>query len=189
MKYFVFDVESAGLSGEGFAVGYVVVDDEDFLEHASDWRTAGVDSVECSESDGDWLRHNLPSEVLFPDANKPRLSLNQLRAWFETELEKYPGCMLVSDCAFPVETNWLLACKIQPYPLIDVSTALLMAGLDPVGTYDRKPGEIPAHHPLYDARQSARMLLKCFDLTGFRKTPVLGYRPDPDAQRQKVEQP
>lgn len=166
MKYFVFDVESAGLFGEGFAVGYAVVDDGDFFVHASDWRTAGIGAVECSESDGDWLRHNLPADVLFPE--KP-LSLNQLRAWFETELEKFPGCMLASDCAFPVETNWLLACKIQPYPLIDVSTALLVAGKDPVGTYERKPLELPAHHPMHDARQSARVLLECFDITGFKK--------------------
>lgn len=184
MRYFVFDVESAGLYGEGFAVGYVVIDDEDFLEHAADWRTAGVGAVACSESDVDWLRHNLPAEVIFPGA---ALSMNQLRAWFETELQKFPGCMLVSDCAFPVETNWLMSCKIQPYPLIDVSTALLMAGLDPVGTYDRKPGELPAHHPLRDARQSARMLLKCFDLTGFRKTPVLAFRPESSVDNEPIK--
>lgn len=175
MKYFVFDVESAGLYGEGFAVGYAVVDDTDFLMHASDWRTAGIGAVECAESQCDWLRAHLPAEVLFPDQCEgiPKLSLNQLRAWFESELEKFPGCMLVSDCAFPVETNWLLACKIAPYTLIDVSTALLLSGRDPVGTFDRKPNELPAHHPMADALQSARMLLECFAATGFKEVPVL----------------
>lgn len=176
MKYFVFDVQSAGLYGNGFAVGYVVVDDADFLEHARDWRTAGVGAVECTDSDGEWLRHNLPADVLFPEKDH-RMSLNQLRAWFETEVEKYPDVMLVSDCAFPVETNFLLACNIQPYPLIDVSTALLMAGRDPVGTYDRKPEELPKHHPLADARQSGRMLLECMVSTGFKEVPILGFTP------------
>lgn len=179
MKYFVFDVESAGLYGDGFAVGYAVVDDEDFCTHASDWRTAGIGAVECDESLGDWLRGHIPAEVLFPEQfdDVPKLSIIGLRAWFESELEKFPGCILVSDCAFPVEANWLLACKIAAYPLIDVSTALLCSGKDPTGTFERLPYELPAHHPLHDARQSARILLECFESTGFKKCQPLTMTP------------
>lgn len=166
MKYFVFDVESAGLNGDGFAVGYAVVDDETCSTIASDWRSAGIASVPCGSSDLMWLGENLPQEVLRPESP---LSLVALMDWFEQELAKFPGTMLVSDCAIPVESNWLRACGINPYPLIDVSTALLMAGRDPVGTYERLPYELPAHHPMHDARQSARILLECLQSVGLIK--------------------
>jgi hypothetical protein len=47
-----------------------------------------------------------------------------------------------------------------PYPLVDVASVRLAAGLDPLGAYDRTAGELPVHNPLADARQSARLLLE-----------------------------
>lgn len=172
MKYFVFDVESAGLYGEGFAVGYVVFDDYSFLEVASGWKSSGLYSVGCKAEDSKWLHENLPYEVLNPDY---KMSVKELHEWFEFELKKFPDACLVSDCAFPVEMNFLKACKIQPYPLHEVATALLMAGRDPVGTYGRKPTELPKHHPLCDARQSGRVFMECIAYVGLKEVPVLGF--------------
>lgn len=166
MKYFVFDVESAGLNGDGFAVGYAVVDGDTCSTIASDWRSSGIESVACGSSDMIWLGDNLPREVMYPEN---RMSHEGLKDWFEGELGKFPDALLVSDCAIPVESNWLRACGINPYPLIDVSTALLMAGRDPVGTYERLPYELPKHHPMHDARQSARVLLECLSAVGITK--------------------
>jgi len=48
-----------------------------------------------------------------------------------------------------------------PYPLIDVASLRMAAGLDPLGTEERIEllGELPEHDPLADARQSARLLV------------------------------
>jgi hypothetical protein len=54
----------------------------------------------------------------------------------------------------------------SPYPVLDVATALAVRGLNPLGTYVRLEAEKPAHNPLCDARQSARIytgLLADFD--------------------------
>lgn len=78
---------------------------------------------------------------------------------------------MVTDCPYPVESHFLrnaiLASdvnpsdliKCSPYPVIDVASVLLARGWDPMGAYDRRPNEEPAHNPLSDARQSVRLML------------------------------
>jgi hypothetical protein len=81
---------------------------------------------------------------------------------------KRSGALLVTDCGWPVETNFLNQCINDdnerawdgPYPLIDLSSILLAAGQDPIGEFPRYATEIPAHNPLSDARQSARVLIE-----------------------------
>lgn len=160
MKYLVFDVESAGLLGTGFAVGYAIVDDESGMTLASDWRSSGLDSVQCSNANREWLMENLAPEVLFPDAEH-LLSLGELRKWFIALVEEHRDCAPTSDCGVPVESNFLRDCGLNPYPLHEIATALLLAGRDPVGTFDRLPFELPKHHPMMDSRQSGRILLEC----------------------------
>jgi hypothetical protein len=158
MKFLVFDVESAGLCGQGFAVGYCIVDDESGMTMESDWRSAGINSVPCASEDLMWLMENLPRGVTHPESP---LSLEGLREWFVGVVETHKDCCPTSDCGVPVESNFLSECGLNPYPLHEVATALLLAGRDPVGTYERLPYELPKHHPLYDARQSGRILLEC----------------------------
>jgi hypothetical protein len=38
---------------------------------------------------------------------------------------------------------------------------MLLSGRDPLATYERLPNELPAHDPMADARQSARLWLEC----------------------------
>lgn len=71
------------------------------------------------------------------------------------------------ECGWPVEARFLNACIDDdrgarnwsgPYPMHEIASIMLSAGMDPMTTYDRLPCELPAHEPLADARLSARLL-------------------------------
>lgn len=161
----VFDVESVGLHGEGYAVGYVVVDPQG-VEVDN-----GAASCPSCEADGalddrEWVEANVDPHLGEPTHSGPQA----VRSWFWSKYQDWKtkvGLELWTDCGWPVEANFLSACVADkaedrkwagPYPLLDVAVALKSVGVDPLGTYSRLPSELPAHNPLADARQSARLL-------------------------------
>ena len=161
--FMVFDVESVGLHGEGFAVAWVVVDrsgrrlDEGYAACSPDL-CAGTDESRL------WVAENVPPlDVTSPTSQHLRNTFwRQWRRWADQ------GAQLVADCAWPVEANFLSACvrlnHIErewqgPYPLHDLASVLLATGADVLAVTDRQPDELPMHHPLMDARQSARQLV------------------------------
>jgi hypothetical protein len=88
--------------------------------------------------------------------------------WHEWRHWADQGAVLVADCAWPVEARFLSDCvKLNhgerewegPYPLHDLASVFLALGIDPLRLTERQPDELPAHHPLMDARQSARQLV------------------------------
>jgi hypothetical protein len=149
--WFVFDVESDGLHGEAFAYGFVVVDD------------TGAD-VEITDA---WVReHVVPANPRATCGTRREVRLKFWDAWVRW---KERGAVMVADCAWPVEARFLAACvddyplgrpRDGPYPLHDVATMRLAAGLDPLATEGRLLNEMPIHNPLADARQSARLWLE-----------------------------
>ena len=160
----VIDVESIGLHGEGFAVGYVIQDGGKTVADNS----AACPATQARGTDADraWVAANvtLPSDVL--TFATPR----ELRDWFwgVWVAFKSTGGELWADCCWPVEANFLAACIADdpesrnwegPYPFFDVATMFRAVGWNPLGTYPREDDELPAHNPLNDARQSARLLL------------------------------
>jgi hypothetical protein len=165
--YMVFDVESAGLHGEGFAFGYVVVD-ETGTELESGFEGCDLTHVRL-DGDMKWVYENVMPALPWqePILNNPRQLRDRFwKVWLRW---KEQGAVLVTDCGWPVEANFLSACIADapderrwngPYPLFDVSSVLLAFGCDPVGTFERKENELPAHNPLCDARQSARVLIE-----------------------------
>ncbi len=164
--YMVFDVESIGLHGEGFAVGHVVV-------RANGERLDGGKYV-CRQIDakGDdegrqWVRENVPAAYV--NCNDPQ----EVRHLFWRDWLKWRerGAVLVADCAWPVEARFLAACvdddpenrKWQgPYPLHELASFMVAAGMDSMATYERLPDE-PQHDPLGDAKQSARLLVRALN--------------------------
>lgn len=162
--YMVFDVESIGLHGEGFAVGYVVVNSNGVLQEQQ--RFVCPQSVASgSDEDRQWVRENTPTMLCnhYTTAEVRQAFWRDWRRWAAE------GAVLVADCAWPVEARFLAACIDMdpegrrwqgPYPLHDVATARLAAGFDPLATVDRLPSEEPKHDPLADARQSARLWLE-----------------------------
>lgn len=162
----VFDVESVGLHGEGFAVGWVVVNGYgNQIQHGL---VACNPTLAVGNRDGRiWISQNLPRiESLIP-CEWPR----DVRSAFWKEWQRWraDGVILVADCAWPVEARFLAACVDDspvdrewqgPYPLHDLGSILLAAGKDPLQKFPRKENEIPEHNPLADARQSARILIE-----------------------------
>lgn len=173
--YMVFDVESVGLHGEGFSVGYVVIDRGEEVE--SGYFKTRPDNAKGTNFDYEWIKENVLPVM---DTNSLTSTYsNGLGAtdtktmrnsfWHRWMSWKSQGAVLVADCLWPVEARFLIDCVNDdpinrnwdgPYPFIDVSSVRLAKGFDPLGTEERKENEKPAHHPLADARQSARLLLE-----------------------------
>jgi hypothetical protein len=162
--YMVFDVESVGLHGEGYAVGYVVVD-TDGNELDSRMFSCHPNAA-ASDFDGrKWVETNAP--ILRESHASPWQVRNAFwRTWLEWRAKQ---AVLVADCTWPVEARFLLACIGDdpvgrewqgPYPFHDVATMRLAKGLDPLAKEERlHDNELPVHDPLADARQSARLWL------------------------------
>lgn len=161
--FMVFDVESIGLHGEGFAVAWVVVNREG-ARLAEACLSCDPSLCRGTEESRKWVAENVPPlQITSPTPQHLRNTF-----WHEWRQWAGPGVVLVADCAWPVEANFLSACIRQnhaerewqgPYPLHDLASVLLALGRDPMATNERMPDELPAHHPLMDARQSARLLV------------------------------
>lgn len=163
-KYFVFDVESVGLHGEGFAVGWVIVDEEG-KEHRNGLIHCPSYNAHGSTDDHTWVMKNVP-DLGYTDLEYP-FQVRQAfwKAWVMARYDYGNFLTMVADCPWPVEARFLNQCVDDvpgrewkgPYPLLDVGTALKMVGRDPLGTSERLESELPQHNPLADARQSARL--------------------------------
>lgn len=159
--FFIFDVESVGLHGEAFAVAGGVYRNGETLSEF--FFACSPEDALGEESDRAWVRENIPP--LFQNRSCPASVRDSF--WREWEAAKtvYPGILMAGECVWPVETNFLSACAAVagckwggPYPLHEIASVLLAAGMDPLKTYERLPDELPRHHPLADARLSARLL-------------------------------
>ena len=165
--FLVFDIESVGLHGAGFAVGWVVVDRTGH-EREAGYAGCSMDSASAGAraEDVQWV-----AEHVEPFCHVTHDTPEAVRAefWAVWLRWKKLGAVMAADCCWPVEARFLIACVDDdregrnwegPYPLHDVGTARLAAGLDPLGSEDRLESELPLHNPLGDARQSARLLLE-----------------------------
>ena len=113
------------------------------------------------DEDRHWVIQNVPT---LPVTHR---SLSEMRRDFWNEWRKRSSStLLIADCAWPVESNFIAACvadfpserKSQgPYPLLDIPSVLFGLNRPINDCHERLPSELPAHHPLHDARQSARI--------------------------------
>lgn len=167
--YMVFDVESVGLHGMDFAVGFVVVNGFGVeIQH-------GLMVCDRNETFGtpnnlEWCAKNIPPmEITHSCPVEMRDAF-----WRQWVSWKERGAILVADCAWPVEARFLANCVDEhpderewqgPYPLHDLGSILLAFGKDPLQKFGRKASELPEHNPLADARQSARILCETLRAT------------------------
>lgn len=158
--FFVFDVESIGLHGEGFAVAGGV-----YIAGAAQWEfcfCCPMDKAEGLQADRDWVSRNVP---VMEETHRDTYGL-RLAFWQAWEKAKAGGAEMAAECLWPVEARFLQDCirddaqrlPTAPYPCHEISSVMLSAGMNPMATYDRTPSELPRHNPLADARQSARLL-------------------------------
>lgn len=163
-SFFVFDVESIGLHGEGFAVAGGV-----YLENgAAQWEFAfacGMHDAAGLLEDRKWVSENVP---ILEVTHRSLVSMRDA-FWGEWTKAKqgFHDIKMAAECAWPVEARFLASCVDDdppsrkwtgPYPLHDIASFMAAAGMDPMATYPRLPSEEPAHNPLKDARHSARLL-------------------------------
>lgn len=166
--YFVFDVESIGLHGQAFSYGACVVNEEGHTNHWSAAHCPQSAAYGHSSADRKWVKANTSTwehseEVLNPGDLREEF----WELWLEAK-EAFPGILMAAEVPWPVETNFLSDIIMDdpedrqgkaPYPLIDIASVMLAAGMDPMATYPRTESELPAHEPLADALQSARLLI------------------------------
>lgn len=174
--YLTFDAENRGLFGEAFAVGYVLTTDGGSVVwsgiHCCDMEDAAPDPMETTpDLTENWLRNHVLPALPEPDCLTTRAVRDRFADAVQMAMsaarKQNEKLTFVADVPFPCETGFLRACRLDsitrsfafpsPYPLIDVASVLLARGYDPVGTYQRRENELPAHNPLCDARQSSRI--------------------------------
>lgn len=176
--FMVFDVESVGLHGDGFSVGYVVIENSREIESA--YYRCNPSEGSGTRADFEWVQDYVVPvmdsknvEMTFSDGIGSKSS-RDMRGLFRDRWLTWRGnvAILAADCPWPVEAKFLLDCVMDdpstrtdlgPYPLIDVASVRLAAGLDPLATESRRLNELPVHHPLADARQSARLLIEALN--------------------------
>lgn len=167
MKIIVVDAETNGLFGAPFAVGAVLFE----TESRSVLSTFSGRGPLVGEP-VDFVRINVVGAV----ASLPEYKSNaQLRVafwqWFSANKN---DCKIFADVGYPVEALWFRLCQEDmgaewggPYPLHDVATLFLAAGLDDnldraefvKGAYDTTT----AHNPMSDAMVSAYSVALLFD--------------------------
>lgn len=169
--FMVFDVESVGIQGIGYSVGWVIIDrsGKELPNSCGIVRSDYTKLPGTAESHA-WLKANTENPAKYPCVASPKIVRDQFwKAWMYW---KERGATLVADCPWPVEARFLLECIADapeerewqgPYPLLDVASVRLAAGLDPLGTGDRLVNELPIHDPLADARQSARLFVEALE--------------------------
>lgn len=170
-----FDVETRGLYGQAFAVGFVLTTDNG-RQLTTGLYSCPYEDVEVAaqidkvEENDDWLEKNVLPHLPPPNCftafgmrSNFMAEIMSMRRMAEKQAEQL---LFVADVAYPCETRFLAECwrdnpvkfgPYMPYPLIDLSAMLLAKGYDPVGTYSRRDNEKPPHNPLNDALQSSRI--------------------------------
>ena len=170
--FFVFDVESIGLHGQAFAFGggiYTRYGEaiREFAVHCSPNRADG------ELRDREWVAANVSVLRNSEEVETPRAVRSMFwRLWVKAKAE-WPDIVMAVECGWPVEARFLAACVADnagdrcwngPYPLHEIASMMLAAGMDPMATYDRLPGELPAHEPRADSRLSMRLLATALNI-------------------------
>lgn len=183
MKVFSFDIESVGLRGPGFCVGYAVWDNG--VEEASGllgtevgyvtglnrWRPSGVATEKPCFTDEDqrWISRNVVPHL--PVLGRTDLVEVRAQFWDLWTMYRRRGAVMLVNTPFPVESNFLAACVADdpsrlvigtPLPIIDLKSLILASGKlgETEEWWPVLPNEKPEHNPVCDARRAARIFFE-----------------------------
>lgn len=167
MKIFSFDAEANGLHGSILSVGACVLD----TDHPGQPIDRARETFYVAREFRKWRLVKWVEKNVIPAidaapvnyAKSDRAIRDRFWAWMLACKDR--GDLIVADCPWPVEASFLSRCVSDdiedrafkgPYPLVDVSTLLYAAGMDPLASYaaDLWPAAVP-HNPLHDAIVSA----------------------------------
>lgn len=165
--FFVFDVESIGLHGEGFAVGGGIYPPNGEAPVGEFLYACPPSSAEGPDAGREWVGNNVPCiDPTHPSPDAVRGAFWE--QWMDAK-RRFLDILMAADCGWPVEARFLSQCvdgfrgerELQgPYPFHEIASIMEAAGMNPMQKYDRKERERPEHNPLADARQSARLLFE-----------------------------
>ena len=180
-------MESVGLAGDGFAVGWVAFDGARQIDEGLAATPANM--VPGSALGREWINANIPERVRNPHPTDPiyRLSAQSVRQTFWDKWQSFGGraIELWGDTIWPVEARFLIQTIDDsrtnesyivdggywtgavvrremdgPYPLLDICTLFrICVARNTLFGKDAPP--IEPHNPLEDARASARKLFRC----------------------------
>lgn len=165
--FFIFDIESLGLYGPGFAFAAGIFDTAGNEAQAAIAHVSITPKMAqgVSKEDLDWVKRNVK---LSPQSRKCP-TLRELRSYlwacWEDAKREHPGLMMAM--AFEAHGqcgNFLRLCaknapsKRKHDEPLTIASIMFAAGMDPMAEYGRLDNEKPAHNPLADIRQSARLL-------------------------------
>ena len=159
-EIFVFDVESIGIHGDSYAVAGALFDKGGVREGTEFLYAIDQSMASGRLEDHRWVRDNIPA---FVPTHTTGFAMRQA---FIQQMHKHLSALIAGECVWPVEANFLSLCAKDdpvvdgPYPLIDICSIMLAAGMDPMKNYNRLPNELPKHNPLADVRQSGRLLFE-----------------------------
>lgn len=173
-KILCFDLETNGLHGEAFAAGAIVIDATSNVLDTFTARTNIVGEVD------EWVEQNvLPAISDMPITHKDSHEMREAFWQWYLQAEPKSDYVLVSN-GYPVEYRFLLQCQEEnlaerywqhPFPILDLSSLLIQAGLDPTSKNKLLNSLVTkenfkSHHPLHDAKVSALAAFEAFRLTG-----------------------
>lgn len=171
-KFFIFDCESVGLHGKTFAVAGGIYDifgqavpGSEFIfacDPHPQWAVAGRE-----KEDMEWIEANVTIREGAIRCGTSHEVRHRFWGLWEAAKAGFPGISMFVECGWPVEARFLLECIADdpvtrnwkgPYPMHEIASVMLAAGMDPMDPFDRQPQEMPPHEPLADVRLSARLL-------------------------------
>lgn len=175
-KTMLFDVESIGLHGEGYAVAYSVFDVSTGEEFETGLACCPSYTAKGLDVDRNWILEHVDPHL--PDATHDTPGEVRDFFWDVWSRQKPAGTYLYAHCGWPVEANFLSACVNKdtllnrfagPFPLRDVADVVHCAreASDTWTShihFGRMDDEYPEHDPVADVRHSARILREATQL-------------------------
>jgi hypothetical protein len=172
-KVLCFDLETNGLHGEAFAAGAVVMDASGQIYDEFSARCKIVGQVDP------WVENNvLPAIKDMPLTHKTYKDLREAFWQWYLKAEENSDYVLVSN-GYPVEYRFLLKCQEEnlaerywqhPFPIIDLTSLLIQVGEEsPKSQIIQQvieSGNYLRHNPLDDAKMSAELAFRAFELSG-----------------------
>jgi hypothetical protein len=107
--YFSIDVESIGLYGEAFAVGWVVVDAAGTEKENGYW-ICSANNASGTMSDRQWIEANVLPHLPAPNCSSIDELEEQFWQTWQRVKQDYVGIVAIADCPYPVETSFLADC-------------------------------------------------------------------------------
>lgn len=166
----VFDVESIGLHGEAYAVGWTIIENGHEVDfgHAATHPDNALPSMSASPESIQNSRKWLQDNVEVPSINASTTLEVREAFWREWTKIKNKGGSLWSEVNWPVESNFLSACIEDnheerewngPYPLFDIGNLRRIMNISPATVVFKSWHAGRPHNPLFDCRQSAKYIV------------------------------